>query len=151
MPPALPDPPQLDVAARYDAADTPDIGGDFYDLLPTSTGWLMVLGDVGGKGIPAASLSSLARHSMHAAAVQQPEPTHLLGVLNDALVRHDPESFCTAVCAHMQTGAHYARLTPCYTDGPTQARRTDTTGNDALFGIERLASPPCSPLLCAPS
>lgn len=112
LPPSLPDPPELVLAAAYDTADDADIGGDFYDVIATREGWLLVLGDVCGKGVEAAAVSSLARHTVHAAALHDPDPVRVLGVLNDALVSGDcPERFCTAVCAHLRVDTDTARMT----------------------------------------
>lgn len=109
LPPSLPDPPGLDVAAIYDTAEEADIGGDFYDVIDTPHGWVIVLGDVCGKGVEAASLSSLARHAVRSAALQDADPVHVLDVLNDALIRHEPhESFCTAACVHLRVGSDRA-------------------------------------------
>lgn len=109
LPPRLPDPPGLDLAAVYDTADDVDIGGDFYDVIDTPQGWVVVLGDVCGKGVQAASLSSLARHTVRSAALQDADPVYVLRVLNDALLRQDPsESFCTALCVQLRPGSRQA-------------------------------------------
>lgn len=51
LPPRLPVVPGLEIAARFRAAgETTDVGGDFYDLFPTAEGWMVVMGDVTGKG-----------------------------------------------------------------------------------------------------
>ncbi len=59
------------------------VGGDFYDVIPLANGQLAVLiGDVAGKGIPAAMLMvmvvTLFRHLAH----ESRDPAHLLTVLN---------------------------------------------------------------------
>lgn len=111
LPPSLPEPDGLDVAARYETADSVEIGGDFYDAIDTLEGCLVVVGDVCGKGAEAASLSSVARHTVHAAAMQHSDPDYVLRMLNEALVRDTPdESFCTATCAHVHTNDHRAEL-----------------------------------------
>ncbi|MGH9282644.1 MAG: GAF domain-containing protein, partial [Acidimicrobiales bacterium] len=65
LPPDVPMLPGLEVAARYRPMG-PDIevGGDFYDVFPAGAGrWGVVIGDVSGKGVPAASLTALARYT----------------------------------------------------------------------------------------
>lgn len=110
LPPTLPDPPELEVAAAYDTADAADIGGDFYDVVATSQGWLITLGDVCGKGVEAAALSSLARHTVHAAA-SDPSPAGVLEQLNQTLLHQETdERFCTAVCAHLRVDTEPARM-----------------------------------------
>jgi PAS domain S-box-containing protein len=105
LPPALPDIAGMEIASHYDTADATDIGGDFYDVMGAGDEWMIVIGDVRGKGLEAASLTSLARHTVRAAALRNPDPAQILGVLNDALIEHDPmESFCTAICARLHLG-----------------------------------------------
>jgi serine phosphatase RsbU (regulator of sigma subunit) len=68
MPGRLPDIPGLDLAARYRPAG--DVGGDFYDCFPVGGGsWMVVLGDVCGRGVAAAAMTGLTRHSVRAAAL----------------------------------------------------------------------------------
>lgn len=102
-PPSLPDPDGLDVAARYDPADSCGIGSDFYDLVATPTGWLIVVGDVCDNRPDAVSLATLARHTVHAAALSRADPCQVLGVLHHALATYEPTGCCSAVCAHLST------------------------------------------------
>ncbi|MFG2991672.1 PP2C family protein-serine/threonine phosphatase [Streptomyces sp. NPDC048257] len=101
LPPALADVPGLDVAAHYRIASADEVGGDFYDLFPLADGaWGLFLGDVCGKGAAAAAVTSLARYTLRAAAVYDPDPAAVLGNLNTVLDHeyngNDPR-FCTVV------------------------------------------------------
>ena len=101
LPPVLTPPPGLEVAAHYSIASADRVGGDFYDLFPLTGGrWGLFLGDVCGKGAPAAALTSLARYTLRAAAVYDPDPvrvlTNLNTVLNHEYQGEDPR-FCTVV------------------------------------------------------
>ncbi|MET7442430.1 PP2C family protein-serine/threonine phosphatase [Streptomyces sp. NPDC004082] len=101
LPPTLADVPGLDVAAYYHIASTDEVGGDFYDLFPLGSGtWGMFLGDVCGKGAAAAAVTSLARYTLRAAAVYDPDPAAVLGNLNTVLNHEyqgpDPR-FCTVI------------------------------------------------------
>src|SRR3954470_22464232 len=67
LPEALPEVPGYTTAAAYQAGELgADVGGDFYDIVPTTRpqARLVFLGDVTGKGIQAAALTSLVRHSI---------------------------------------------------------------------------------------
>jgi PAS domain S-box-containing protein len=101
LPPDLPDIPGVELASRYSPGDERlDVGGDFYDAFEVGKGrWGIVLGDVMGKGVDAAATTALARHTVRAAAIRNTDPTAVLQVLNEALYRHDPDRFCTAVFA----------------------------------------------------
>jgi phosphoserine phosphatase RsbU/P len=101
VPPALASPPGLDVTAYYHIASPDAVSGDFYDVFPLGKDtWGLFIGDVCGKGAPAAVLTSLARYTLRAAAVYDPDPGSVLRnlntVLNTAERRHDPR-FCTVL------------------------------------------------------
>jgi serine phosphatase RsbU (regulator of sigma subunit) len=105
LPPHLPDVPGVELAARYrPAGDAGDVGGDFYDVFPTSDGsWGLAIGDVAGKGPDAAAVTALARHTLHVAAAYEERPSRVLATLNDALLEDTPRPLLTAA---------YARLAP---------------------------------------
>ncbi|WP_406324292.1 PP2C family protein-serine/threonine phosphatase [Streptomyces sp. NBC_01637] len=101
LPPALANVPGLNVAAHYHIASADEVGGDFYDLFPLAAGtWGLFLGDVCGKGAAAAAVTSLARYTLRAAAVYDPDPAAVLGNLNTVLNHEysgtDPR-FCTVI------------------------------------------------------
>jgi sigma-B regulation protein RsbU (phosphoserine phosphatase) len=116
IPPEPPNVPGLDVGGAYRPAGAGDeVGGDFYDVFELGTGeWGITLGDVCGKGAGAATVTALARYTIRAAAVQDPSPAHVLDVLNDAIVRHHGDRYCTAVYVRAATAAgRTPRLTVC--------------------------------------
>ncbi|MFE6164388.1 SpoIIE family protein phosphatase [Streptomyces sp. NPDC056486] len=101
LPPTLVSVPGLEVAAHYHIASADMVGGDFYDLFPLAAGtWGLFLGDVCGKGAAAAAVTSLARYTLRAAAVYDPDPAAVLSNLNTVLNHeyngHDPR-FCTVI------------------------------------------------------
>lgn len=113
LPPVLPDIPGIEVAARFrPAGEGYEVGGDFYDVFDTGAGWGFVIGDVCGKGPEAAALTGLARHTVRAAAMQEPQPSRVLTMLNDAIRREHPDSqFCTAAYGSLVPGTAGATLT----------------------------------------
>jgi serine phosphatase RsbU (regulator of sigma subunit)/PAS domain-containing protein len=105
LPPALPDIPGVDLVARYIPAGVGvDVGGDFYDAYQTGRrSWGLALGDVTGKGVEAAAVTSLARHTLRAASMTTSQPSFVLSILNQALLEDQSvERFCTAVYAHVE-------------------------------------------------
>jgi PAS domain S-box-containing protein len=108
--------PGLEVAVRYHSiADGGSVGGDFYDCFDISPGrWLVVVGDVAGKGTAAAVLTGLARHTLRAIALRDERPEDMLRFLNEALRRQSAESaFCTvglATLERREDGGFDARL-----------------------------------------
>ncbi|WP_406063460.1 PP2C family protein-serine/threonine phosphatase [Micromonospora sp. NBC_00860] len=100
LPAVLQTPPGLESAAYYRAASTDEVGGDFYDLFPLEDGrWGFFLGDVSGKGVEAAAVTALARYTLRAATVYNPDPAAALHNLNTVLwqeYRQDAR-YCTVV------------------------------------------------------
>jgi sigma-B regulation protein RsbU (phosphoserine phosphatase) len=103
LPPRLPEIPGLHVAARYVAGGTgAEVLGDFYDIFPSVRGsWGMVVGDVCGKGAPAAKSTALARYTLRAEAHRHGRPSLILTALNQALLDWptDDPRFLTAIYA----------------------------------------------------
>lgn len=81
------------------------MGGDFYDVTALGRGrWLLVLGDVCGKGVEAAALTAMVRYTLRAEAIHEPRPGELLGLLNDAMLAQRSDlAFCTAACIVLDT------------------------------------------------
>jgi Stage II sporulation protein E (SpoIIE)/GAF domain len=104
LPPRLPIVPGVTIAARFRAAgETSDVGGDFYDVFGVGDGWMVVVGDVTGKGPEAAAITSLARYTMRTAAMYERSPGAVLARLNAALgADPDRRQICTAVCARLE-------------------------------------------------
>lgn len=114
LPAALPDVPGLEPAVYYHTASPDRLGGDFYDLFPLGEGrWAFFLGDVCGKGPEAASLTSLTRYTLRAAALHDPEPAAALTTLNAVLQERyaasgDPR-YCTVIFGVIEPGAAEGR------------------------------------------
>lgn len=115
LPPALPDVPGLELAARYRAAgDQNEVGGDFYDAFRGSGdgAWTVLIGDVSGKGAEAAALTSLTRHTLRAASLRTGDPIESLELLNEALWAQGDTGgrFCTVLYAQVRPDAHGAEV-----------------------------------------
>ena len=97
IPPTPPVVPGLDVAAVYRPAGTgEEVGGDFYDVFQIGADdWVVCIGDVCGKGVDAAVVTALVRHTIRAAAVRLSTPSEILRDLNAALLRYRSDRFCT--------------------------------------------------------
>gem|GEM_PF-1676627 len=88
LPRALPRIPGLELAARLQTgAPGVEVGGDFYDAFAIGDGrWGIAIGDVCGKGVEAAALTALARHTIRAAAADHASPVAVLEALNRAVL-----------------------------------------------------------------
>jgi PAS domain S-box-containing protein len=104
LPRALPAIEGLDLAGRLEAgAAGVEVGGDFYDAFAIADGvWGVAIGDVCGKGVDAAALTALARHTVRAAAHEQTTPAGVLEALNRAVLAESrPGQFLTAIFARL--------------------------------------------------
>lgn len=105
LPPSLPTIPGAEVEAKYVAAgEGVEVGGDFYDVFALEDdGWALVMGDVAGKGPEAASLTSLARYTIRAAAMRVKRPKQILSLLNEEILRQTGgERLFTAVYGELE-------------------------------------------------
>jgi serine phosphatase RsbU (regulator of sigma subunit) len=69
------------------------VGGDFYDVLPLKDGRvILALGDVAGKGSPAALLMALLLAVLRTLVDEELEPEALTERLNQQIWRHSPSS-----------------------------------------------------------
>ncbi len=67
------------------------VGGDFYDIIPLGDGRLVIaVGDVAGKGSPAALLMALLLAMMRTLVDERLEPAELVTRLNVQVSRHAP-------------------------------------------------------------
>jgi PAS domain S-box-containing protein len=83
--------------ARTTGGSAAGVSGDFYDVHPAGRcRWAFVIGDVSGKGVHAAVVTSMARYTVRTLSAQPWLPRDVLGQLNEALlVEDDDERFCT--------------------------------------------------------
>jgi serine phosphatase RsbU (regulator of sigma subunit) len=103
-PASLPQLPGLRLAARsIPSARGGGVGGDFYDVHQAGEGVsAFVLGDVSGKGVHAAVVTSMARYTVRTLSAQGWRPREVLEQLNRALLTPDDlERFCTVVYGHV--------------------------------------------------
>jgi sigma-B regulation protein RsbU (phosphoserine phosphatase) len=103
IPPHPPTVPHLDIAAIYRPAGSGrEVGGDFYDVFQVAADvWIVVLGDVSGKGVPAAVVTSFVRYAVRSLAMVHHDPAELLRALDDAVRRNDTEHYCTVALARL--------------------------------------------------
>ncbi len=84
LPPSLPKLPNLEVAAKFAPARA--IGGDLYDFVTYSQSrTAIVIGDVSGKGAPAAIYAALVSGILRSHAPIEPGPSEMLSALNYSL------------------------------------------------------------------
>jgi phosphoserine phosphatase RsbU/P len=91
LPQARPKLAHLDVAAKFVPARA--IGGDLYDFIPYSLSRLaLVIGDVSGKGAPAAIYAALVSGILRSHAPIEPSPAEMLSAVNLSLAERRIEA-----------------------------------------------------------
>ena len=84
LPRTLPQVPGYDLGALM--APAREVAGDFFDIIPLSDGRLgLVVGDVCGKGVPAALFMALTRALLRAEVTRTPSPELVLQSLNQQI------------------------------------------------------------------
>jgi serine phosphatase RsbU (regulator of sigma subunit) len=112
LPDTLPDVRGLQVDARYvPAASGVDVGGDWYDVVPVDDGLvLLLIGDVSGHGLRAATTMALLRHASLAYVAQDHRPASVLGKLSDFVNSGQHDYFATVLCVLIDVDAHRVTL-----------------------------------------
>ncbi|WP_305788997.1 PP2C family protein-serine/threonine phosphatase [Symbioplanes lichenis] len=98
LPRRLPAPAGVALAASYTVGDQVlEVGGDFYDVVVRADGVLAALiGDVCGRGVEAAALTGMSRHTLGTLLQEGVSPARALGRLNAGLLRDGSWRFVTA-------------------------------------------------------
>ena len=111
MPTTLPDTPGVRIAGRYrPALPGAELGGDWYDTFDLPDGRVaIVVGDVVGHGIPAATLMAQMRTAVRAFASEGHGPAEVAGRLNDLLFREGDQR--TATVAYLALDQETNRVT----------------------------------------
>jgi serine phosphatase RsbU (regulator of sigma subunit) len=143
LPDALPQFSGLHVSARYvPAASGIDVGGDWYDVIAAGDQQvLLVIGDVSGHGLHAATTMALLRHAMLAYAAEERRPAALLAKLSDFVNSGEHDYFATVLCAlidvraHRMTVASAGHIAPLLIDGD-DGRYVELNPNVPI-GVER--------------
>jgi len=112
LPPALPEIEGFEIGARMIPARM--VGGDFFDIIPLGPDSLgIAIGDVSGKGMPAALFMALASSLLRAEAMHGLPPQEALAILNrHLLARNARGMFVTLLYGVLRrdTGEfHYVR------------------------------------------
>jgi len=108
LPRHLPDQERVELACHYAYAH--QVGGDFYDVADLPDGRLLLaIGDVSGKGIPAALLMAKTISEMRVAAGIQKLPGAMLAMVNAMMLRAiAPEMFVTSLACYFDPATREA-------------------------------------------
>lgn len=136
LPPQLPEITGIDLGAEYvPAGAAVDVGGDFYDVVGLPDGrWLVVIGDVSGKGVPAAIVTGLVRDVTRVLVRDGRPLPETLTRLNETLVERGGGRFCTLALAALGRRSNGVLDVALHLAGHDQAVLVRADGATRLVG-----------------
>lgn len=110
LPSREPEVPGYEILGGSLAAYT--VGGDYFDYIQSRQNHLhCVLGDVSGKGVPAALIMSIVRSLMHSFSELSCDPAEVLRKVNHRITFDiEPEMFVTLAMVDLDAESHSARI-----------------------------------------
>ena len=112
LPSVVPSTEELEVVARYSpGAPDVEVGGDWYDVIALGAGRIaVVVGDVMGRGVPAAAVMGQLRTAARTCARLDLRPGEAVDVLDGLLGDLDPDAIATVVYAAFDPHTRELRL-----------------------------------------
>jgi len=101
LPTSIPAPPGFDIAAKSEPSRR--VGGDVYEVIATPKGLFLMLGDVAGKGVPAALMAASLQAAVRVLVQDSPTLDDLVHRLHLHVLTSTPESkFVTVFLAYLR-------------------------------------------------
>jgi len=138
VPDEIPAVPGFRIQCVYKPAG--DVGGDFFQVLPLPEGdALVVIGDVSGKGLPAAMTVSMLVGMVRALARSTARPSEILSAVNQSVMGRTVGGFTTCLILHIAENgtviAANAGHVPPYVNGAELP-----VGNGLPLGLDSTAA-----------
>lgn len=140
-PPALPELPGVELAARYSPGEA-KVGGDWYDVFPLPSGKLGVtMGDVAGHGLRAAIVMGRMRSALRAYALETDDPAEVLRRLDRKMQHFEPGALATVLYAVCHPRLDWVRISsaghwPPVIVEPGRSAAFWDIGSDVLIGAD---------------
>lgn len=134
-----------------------EVGGDFFDCFAlTEDKYVLMIGDVSGKGVPASLFMAITRTLLRATALYEPDPARCIESVNNLLARENEQMLFVTLfygVLDVVTGelvyVNAGHNPPLLVRASGAARYLDATGDMALavmedqgYGAERLTLMP---------
>ena len=118
--PEVPNVDGLEVAARYVAGvDELEVGGDWYDVIPGPAGRsVFVVGDISGRGLPAATTMAALRFAVRAYVAQGDDIATVMTRLRGLLDIHVDHQFATVLLGELDPSSGMVRVVSAGHFGP---------------------------------
>jgi anti-sigma regulatory factor (Ser/Thr protein kinase) len=125
LPAALPQLPGIGLGARYvPSGSGAAAGGDFYDAFDVGDGLhVVVIGDVVGHGVQAATVMGQVRAATRVLALRDPDPAAVLAGLDPFVAGLGGESFVTMIVSLLDPQARKLRVACAGHPAPVLCRR----------------------------
>ncbi|MGW9172011.1 SpoIIE family protein phosphatase [Streptomyces decoyicus] len=152
LPQRLPVLRDIRTTARYlPGTSGMDIGGDWYDVIRTTDGVSLVIGDVEGHSIPAAATMAQLRSAVRAFAAVGHSPGNVLAGVNHTLLDLDAGLLASCCYLHLERGVHRAYAVRAghpppllrHPDGTTEVLDLEV---GPLLGVDHASSYPQTPV-----
>jgi GAF domain-containing protein len=156
LPHSLPSLPSIEAAARYlPATQGMEIGGDFYDLMPSHGLAAAVIGDVQGHNVTAAGLMGQIRTAVRAYTTVGQPPEEVMRSTNRLLIDLGAELFASCLYLRLDPAREVAVMSraghppPLLLRPDGRVRVLDLAGGP-LLGIDAAATYPTTEVPFAP-
>jgi serine phosphatase RsbU (regulator of sigma subunit) len=137
LPDRLPEIPGIQASARYEAGEEGvDIGGDWYDVIDLDgQRLLLIVGDVSGHGLRAATTMAALRYAIRAYAAQNDGPAEILTKISRLVNVSESGQLATVLCATVDTQARQLSLTSAGHLPPLLLSNGDSRYLEAEIGL----------------
>ena len=137
LPDSLPQIPGIQASARYEAGvEGIDIGGDWYDVIDLDGGrLLLVVGDVSGRGLRAATTMAELRYAIRAYAAQRDGPAEILTKISRLVNVAESGQLATVLCATVDMEARQVSITSAGHLPPLLLANGDSRYLDTEIGL----------------
>ncbi|MDY7084177.1 MAG: SpoIIE family protein phosphatase [Actinomycetota bacterium] len=134
LPPALPKVEGVGFAAEYVPTGS-EVGGDFYDVVPSGPdSWIVVVGDVSGKGVQAATVTGLVRDVIRILVDDGKPMGEILCRVNKTLVQRGGGRYCTLAMASVTRSPDEVLDVCLHLAGHDRAVRVNADGKTSFVG-----------------
>jgi serine phosphatase RsbU (regulator of sigma subunit) len=125
--------PPVDIAVRYvSAAASARIGGDLYEAVSVGGGVRLIVGDVLGKGLPAARTAAVVLGAFREAAYDSLDLVQIAARIEASLEHQEAEEeFVTAVLAQVDDAGSQVEILNCGHPPPLLARNGEVTAAES--------------------
>jgi PAS domain S-box-containing protein len=129
VPERLPEMPGVRLAARFEPGGAGvEVGGDWYDVFELGGGNIgLVIGDVAGRGVPAAAIMAQLRSALRAYAFESYAPGAALGRLNKLSMTYGHSVMATVVYLVFDPGSGFVRIANAGHLPPLEAKPDGST------------------------